>query len=168
MSNKKVKKKKAKKPSAITMTHPDRGLAAAGLIRKSLVELMEPGVLTEDGHGHAKTALHRCDVAIKFYAKGGMSIAAQKKLVDISEGTFWVDQWALLDQETRVLRLLCHIMAASYFINELVRTHRLRGPWEPLERALADMLRWYVDDDHAEAEEIMGKYCERILPFFQQ
>jgi DNA mismatch repair ATPase MutS len=164
----KKKKPKSKKSQVVIMTLADRGLAAAGLIRKSLVELMTPGVLTEEGHGHAKAALHRCDVAIKFYAKGGMSIAAQKKLVDISEGTFWVDQWLLLDQETRVLRLLCHIMSASYFINELVRTHHLRGPWEPLERALADMLRWYVDDDHAEAEEIMGKYCDRMLPFFEQ
>jgi len=165
-----VKKGKTKKnkPKVIPVTHADRGLAAAGLIRKSLVELMTPGVLTDSGHCHAKTALVRCDVAIKFYAKGGMSLAAQKKLAEICEGTFWVDQWCLLDQETQSLRLICHIMAASYFLNELVRTYGLRGPWEPLERALAEMLRWYVDDDHAEAEEIMGKYCERMLPFFQQ
>lgn len=163
-----MKKGKAKKPKVVPMTQADRGLAAAGLIRKSLVELMTPGVLTPAGHGHARTALHRCDVAIQFYSKRGLPLAAQKKLVDICEGTFWVDQWLLLDQETHVLRLLCHIMAASYFLNELVRTHRLRGPWEPLERALADMLRWYVDDEHAEADEIMGKYSERMLPFFQQ
>lgn len=163
-----MKKGKSKKAKTVPMTNADRGLAAAGLIRKSLVELMTPGVLTPEGHSHARTALHRCDVAIRFYSKNGMSLAAQKKLVDISEGTFWVDQWLLLDQETHVLRLLCHVMSASYFINELVRTHGLRGPWEPLERALADMLRDYIDDDHAEAEEIMGKYSERMLPFFQQ
>lgn len=163
-----MKKGTPKKPKVIPITMADRGLAAAGLIRKSLLELMTPGVLTDIGHTHAKTALHRCDVAIRFYAKGGMPLAAQKKLVDICEGAFWVDQWLLLDQETHVLRLLCHITSASYFINELVRTHRLRGPWEPLERALADMLRWYVDDEHAEADEVMGKYCERMLPFFEQ
>ena len=123
-----MKKGKAKKPKVIPVTHADRGLAAAGLIRKSLVELMTPGVLTDSGHGHAKTALLRCDAAIRFYAKGGMSFAAQKKLTEICEGTFWVDQWSLFDQQTQSLRLICHIMSASYFINELVRTHGLRGP----------------------------------------
>lgn len=163
-----MKKGKPKKLRHVQTTQLDRGLAAAGLIRKSLVELMAPGMLAETVYEHARTALNRCNVAIRFYAKGGMSLAAQKKLVDISEGTFWVDQWLLLNQGKVDLRLICHIMAASYFLNELVRTHGLRGPWEPLERALADMLRCYIDDDHPETEEVMGKYSERMLAFFEQ